>query len=235
MLLGSCNRVYTPIKSEYSHPPLSPNQSADEKTKTIIEPYRVYVETKTQKLIATAADEFTKKGAQSTLGNFVCDALKFKVEEILKSEKIDVVIVNKGGLRTSLPKGEIKVYNIFELMPFENEIVLIEIIGEELQKFIPLFESNVHPFLGFEMILTKNKVLQVLINGETLDTKKVYHLITSDFLLNGGDQFDFLKNNLKVKYTGIKIRDAIIDYCLETTKNQKELIPYKDGRLKISE
>ena len=228
----NCHKHYYKQKEEYKHYSLK-EQSNKNNTSDSLLRFKLKVDAETGKVIAIAADEFTKEGAETTLGNFVCDALLYAGKIEFKTEP-DIIILNRGGLRINLPKGEIKVSTIFELMPFENEMVIITVLGEKLIQGLPTFLEKKHPFYGMKVKMEKNRTVSVLINGTKIDAAKSYVILTSDYLANGGDNISFLKEPLSIKLSSLKIRDAIINYCLHLTENKKQLIPYIDGRFEIS-
>lgn len=185
------------------------------------------VEAETSRIIAESEKELTKQGDESHLGNFVCDAL-FAGAVKHYSVVPDIVIVNRGGLRADLPEGNIKVLNIFELMPFENELVILRMKGEELQKLIEKIHEKKHPFKGMQ--LKKDIKSEVVIGGAKLVLEKEYVIATSDYLADGGDGFSFFSTAVRENKKGKKIRDVLIQYCEEETANQRKIKAYKDGR-----
>lgn len=229
----SCKNHYIKQKEEFAHLALKDN-SENKTSLDSISRFKKKVDAETGRIISISEGELTKDGAETTLGNFVCDALLYAAANKFKEEKTDLVILNRGGLRTNLPKGEIKVINIFELMPFENEMVSVKITGEKLLEFLPLLLEKKHPFFGFKIKIEGTKITSALINNLEIEKTKIYTLITSDYLANGGDNFFFLKDPLGVKNYNIKIREAIIAYCDYLAINNKQIIPYKDGRLEVS-
>ena len=142
--------------------------------------------------------------------------------------------MNRGGLRVNLPKGEIKVLNIFELMPFENELVLVKISGEKLFDCINYLAEKKHPYLGLQLKIENGNIKEAKIKNDEIDKSKTYTIITSDYLASGGDNFVFLKEPIELKKSNLKIRDAIIEYCIYLSENKKQIIPYTDGRFQIS-
>ncbi|MEO6303191.1 MAG: 5'-nucleotidase [Bacteroidia bacterium] len=229
----SCSKNYLKQKEDFTHYSLKQNQEGENAKITIAE-YKVKVDAETEKIIATSSDALTKDGEECTLGNFVCDALKYTSKKVFKDSLIDIVLINRGGLRINLPKGNIKVMTIFELMPFENELVMLKISGDKLLQGIPTILEKNHPFLGLQLKAQNNELLESTINKTSIDETKIYTIITSDYLANGGDNFVFLKEPLSIEKSNLKIRDAIINYCTYLTENKKQITPYIDGRLQIS-
>ncbi|MBA3664149.1 MAG: 5'-nucleotidase C-terminal domain-containing protein [Bacteroidetes bacterium] len=227
-----CSRHYTKQKEIFSHVSLKENVPQPLSNDSIYR-FRQKVEKETGRVIAVTEGALTKDGAESTLGNFVCDALKQAAGKIYPAEKIDVVIINRGGLRMSIAAGEIKVGTIFELMPFENEMVLIKMSGECLLKFGNLVIDQKHPFFGLKVKIKDKQVSMTMNDGTSIDKEKFYTVESSDYLARGSDNFLFLKEGA-IANSGLKIRDAIIRYCEKTTEEGKQIKPYTDGRIEIS-
>ena len=66
-----------------------------------------------------------------------------------------------------------------------------------------------------------------MINGKTLDHNKVYYVVTSDYLSNGGDNMIFFKKGVEKYNLDYKLRNIIIDYF----KENKMIVPNKDIRI----
>ncbi len=233
LLLIACNRHYQTQKQEFEHYALKEKNESPAIGSTLAA-YKKRVDAETDRIIATTGSALTRNNEQSELGNFVCDALKYASDSILKNGETPLIIVNRGSLRINLPKGDIKVGTVFELMPFENEMTVLYISGRKLPGFIPLFEEKKHSYAGAAIKLMNNTVTSFLINGQAIDPLKTYCIITSDYLANGGDNFVFLQNPVSRKATGLKVRDAIILYCEHLQRQGKTIMPYSDERLEIS-
>jgi 2',3'-cyclic-nucleotide 2'-phosphodiesterase (5'-nucleotidase family) len=233
LFFSSCSKTYLKQKEDFTHYSLKQNSDSENAKITIAE-YKVKVDNETNKTIAVSTDALLKDGEESTLGNFVCDALNYSGSMEFSGKSIDMVVMNRGGLRVNLPKGDIKVINVFELMPFENELVLVTISGEKLLEGIQTIIEKKHAFLGLKLKVENNKLLEATINKTSIDTSKNYTVLTSDYLANGGDNFSFFKDPISVQKGNLKIRDAIINYCNYLTENKKQIIPYTDGRFQLS-
>ena len=84
----------------------------------------------------------TMKGhaPESLLSNFSADVYREAATEF-SGEKVDISMVNLGGLRTTVPAGNITVRKVFELMPFENELVIVWIKSYKLLELLQFFAS----------------------------------------------------------------------------------------------
>lgn len=166
-----------------------------------------------QKELIYCEDDLYKKLPTGSLGSMFCDVLLNYAYNLNTEPKPDFCLMNHGGLRIPfIPKGIITVNTAFELMPFENELVIVTLEGIYCKK---LFESIAiaggAPVSGLKMTITPNQEAKnILINNAEFDENKTYHILTSDYLANGGDKADALTQAIQVKSLNIKIRDAFI-------------------------
>lgn len=207
-------------------------QQEDSLVNHVILPYQLKLEEEMNEVLVISAEEFPKeKGkAETKLGNLVAD-LSMEVAQKMYDDNIDFCLLNFGGLRTSLPQGEITRGKIFELMPFENELVVVTLSET---KFLELMEylKNVGPQpvsgLSFDFTINIENEIKNLFSQE--GTSEI-NILTSDYLANGGDNMTFFLNPIKTKKVGIKLRDAIIQYCIEQHAQGKQLIGKIEGRI----
>jgi 2',3'-cyclic-nucleotide 2'-phosphodiesterase (5'-nucleotidase family) len=196
-----------------------------------LEPYKIKIETEMNRIIAYSTDVLTREENQSTLGNFVCDAMYYVAITKFKNNPVDIVLVNRGGLRNNLPVGNITVGNVFEVMPFENELVLVEITGKQLLSGLKTILTKKHSYYGLNLMLSHDSLIESKVNQHAIQSDSTYSILTSDYLATGGDNFNFLSKPVAITFYKLLLRDAIISYCEELTRSKKQIIPYKDKRL----
>ncbi|MCB9365455.1 MAG: 5'-nucleotidase C-terminal domain-containing protein [Flavobacteriales bacterium] len=207
--------------------------SDNQQTTYLIKPYKEKLDAEMNTVLVISAEEFPKeKGKPETkLGNLVAD-LSLEIATQLYGDSIDFCLLNFGGLRTSLPKGEITKGKIFELMPFENELVVITITeGKliELIKYLKLVGGQ--PISGFEIILSDKTTDEELKQLFSETGTSEFKILTSDYLAGGGDKMNFFLNPIKTEKVGIKLRDAIIQYCIQENAKGNQLTGKLDGRI----
>ena len=210
----------------------------DSATDAMIHPYKDSLDKLMNVVIGHMDVEMPKETGktETLLGNFTSDICLDRINSQFTgagdSRAGDICLFNNGGLRSSLPKGDLTRRNIFELMPFDNELDIVMINGQQmwnLLKFVAM--SGGEPMAGLKIGVRPDKTPgTILINGQPFDSTKTYHVVTSDYLANGGDKMDFFKNPVAITTTGIKIRDAILDYCTAQTSAGKTLSSKLDGR-----
>ena len=154
----------------------------------------------------------------STLSNMFADAtyeMSNPVFNKMSGENIDIVLLNNGGIRSIISKGNISEKTAFELMPFENSIVVLELNGLSIIKMIDYLRKVKlqHPISGLQITLNNDySVNEVKINGVSIENEKKYYVATTDYLLEGGDKMYFLAETTKTTNINYKMRDILIDY-----------------------
>ena len=154
----------------------------------------------------------------STLSNMFADAtyeMSNPVFNKISGENIDIVLLNNGGIRSIISKGNISEKTAFELMPFENSIVVLELSGLSIIKMIDYLRKVKlqHPISGLQITLNNDySVNEVKINGVSIENEKKYYVATTDYLLEGGDKMYFLAETTKTTDINYKMRDILIDY-----------------------
>ncbi|MBL6654920.1 MAG: 5'-nucleotidase C-terminal domain-containing protein [Flavobacteriaceae bacterium] len=170
-------------------------------------------------------DDYSNTKFNSSLGNLIADIIYKQADSVFYKSfgnNIDFVLQNHGGIRSSLLEGEIKLTDAYKILPFENEIVVLEISKEVFDEMV-LFLSNEkfpHPISGFSIMDDK-----ALIDREKSLNDKFF-LATNDYLLSGGDNMFFLERNSRVFNLGYSLRDAFIDYTI----NKENLESKVDNR-----
>ena len=154
----------------------------------------------------------------STLSNMFADATFEMSNERFKKisgNDIDIVLLNNGGIRSVISKGEISEKTAFELMPFENSIVVLELSGKSINKMIDYLRTVKlqHPIRGLQIELNDDySINRVNIKGNKIDKDKKYYVATTDYLVDGGDKMYFLGETTKTIDINYKMRDVLIDY-----------------------
>jgi 2',3'-cyclic-nucleotide 2'-phosphodiesterase (5'-nucleotidase family) len=185
-------------------------------------------------VLSYSDNEYKKtEGALNTaIGNLMADAVFEQSSPIFKKRynlDLDLVLLNHGGIRAPLPKGPIFTKTAFNIMPFENKVVVAQLKGNVVMELVDYLikAKRAHPISGMTLHITKNgKVKKPEIQGKTIDLNKIYNVATSDYLFNGGDRMEFFKKNKTVFDLDYKIRAILIDYF----SAQDTLNPKRDQR-----
>ena len=234
--LFGCSHKTTITKISESHVVIN-DLKIDSSIYKVMLPYKKTHDEQMQAVVAKSEDALVKADVESTLGNFFCDAVIYETKKLLgkDSSMLAVAIFNKGGLRNSLPKGNITIGNVFELMPFDNEVVLLKLSGAQFKDMcFKIVEKGDIPVGGMRLIMKGSTPTDIFVNGKPFDETKDYWVVTSDYLANGGDSYIFFKDALDRKNLNILLRNMIIEYCNDVTKLNQTIKPKLDGRIQLS-
>jgi 2',3'-cyclic-nucleotide 2'-phosphodiesterase (5'-nucleotidase family) len=235
MSLLSCQRHFSIKNNEYKQYGVNNDLAADSSLIRYYTPFKQKMEQEMSRIVGRASGDFIKSSDPETaLGNFYADAI------MAEALKIDPTVqfsfpTTKGGIRNSLQKGDITVSHVFELMPFDNEMVILKLSGQSVQKVLDfLATSNGQPVSGIRMKIENRKAVDVTIGGKPFDISQDYVMVTSDYIANNGDDQSSLANPLERRNAGKLIRNALLDYIAEQTKNNHQLVPKIDGRIIVT-
>ena len=197
--------------------------------------YQPEMEHRMKTVVGYAPQEMRSFRPESPLSNFAADALLYVAQQNNR-EPIDFSITNFGGLRTSFPKGEVTLYDVYSVFPFENTLVILEMEGKDVQELFDNFARRgyVEAVGNVAVEISNRAVDKLMIAGAPFDPGRRYQVATIDFLLGGGDGVAALKNAVTVKETGITIRDAVLLYISMLQSKGKDLDTAIDGRVKMN-
>ncbi len=187
-------------------------------------------------IIGFAPEALVKKMPESNLGNFFADVILEKAKLIPNTDTAHLIaLFNYGGLRTSVPEGKVYIRNMYELMPFENELVLLQLKGSGLLKVINgIAASGGTPLAGIKFSISDKKAENILVHQTSLDTNFIYTIATSDYLANGGDKFFNVEAPAVFIKTNLLLRDILIETCKERYRQNKPISGQIDGRISIT-
>ncbi len=149
------------------------------------------------------------------LGEVLCEATA-------KAASAPISIQNRGGLRADLPAGELTFGQVFEVLPFDNHVAVMEISGAELTKLVEHLakrRSGVPPFVYGLEVASKGKSFELrLAGGKLVQPEQRYTVATSDFLAMGGEGIDELLPGLTAEHRRVSptgMREALIAFLKE--------------------
>jgi 2',3'-cyclic-nucleotide 2'-phosphodiesterase (5'-nucleotidase family) len=173
------------------------------------------------------------KAPESLLSNLLADKL---LEEAQSFSKVgmDAAVINISGIRSSLASGSVTVGDVYRVMPFENEMVIVYLSGKHFEQLIQhIAKVGGEGISNFRFEIKNGKAENIKIGGENLEPSRLYKVATIDYLANGNGGMSVLKKAEKRLDTHIKVRDAYI-HQFEIIKSQGGLIESKlDGRIQF--
>jgi len=201
----------------------------------MIAPYKEELDKTMNEVIGQNEAEMTKGKPNSSLTNWFADAIWEEVNA-QPGLKADFAVQNYGGVRVnSVAAGPVTIGSVYELMPFDNTLYILSMTGAEVQMlFDKIAESNGWPVSRSVSFTTEfGKAAGLKINNKEIDLDAVYQVAMPDYVANGGDNMDFLKDCPKVE-TGKLVRDILISYVKRQTAQGRILKADMTPRIKES-
>lgn len=174
-----------------------------------------------------------------SMGNFVADALRDRAQVKL-GKPVLLAITNSGGLRKSaIAEGDLTVGDIFELLPFENALVTVDLTGDQLRQFLNVVVKERDAQSGARITFrtnekNENEVVSVKLgspgNETEIDPNSAYTIATIDYLVKRGGDYSILQAGKLLKPLNITMRDAVIDYVRSETAAGRPIKAKLDGR-----
>ena len=193
-------------------------------------------------VIGKLKGDLRKGGVGSgSLGNFAADGIRAEASRRL-GKPIVLALTNGGGLRKSvIAQGDLRVRDLFELLPFENSLVAFDLTGAQVVDLLRVNLSHHDAQSGARIQYRINRKKQpelenarLLLNGieKDIDPAATYTIISIDYLLNvtGGDYAAILKQASNTRPLGVTIRDAITSYVKAETAAGRAIQSTLDGR-----
>lgn len=154
-----------------------------------------------------------RAGSLTPLGYWATDVMR-------KYTNAQVGLTNGGGLRRTLYKGDITMGDLYEIMPFDNQVVVAKVTGKQLRQLIDHgigadYMSD-GQFAGLKVKYDPSKPYEhrivsiALEDGTPIKDDEIYTVATNDFIVTGGDRYDFTGAK-EVKDLFIPIRDILVE------------------------
>lgn len=183
----------------------------------MIAPYREKIEADMNRVLSYAPQTLDKSGRwQTPMGNFFADATLNSASDLMQRREgvsVDFCMLNAGGVRSIIPKGNVYLRTAYEIMPFENNLVVLRLGGAAVSELLAYIvsEGKPHPLSGITFEIRDGKAANVLINGKPFDASANYLVATNDYLYNGGDNMVFFKKASSKFDLDYKLRNVLID------------------------
>ena len=223
-LVASCGKQnYQVSKIEGKRITITDKEKQDPQIENYIKPYREHINKDLDSVLAycpVTLDKSTGKW-QTTIGNLMADVTLQRGNTVFmarEKKNIDLCILNHGGIRSILPKGNVTSRTAFEIMPFENSLVVIALKGEQILELVDYFiiTKKPHPLAGITFTIGKDNVAKnILVQGKPVQKDTIYYVATNDYLSNGGDNMEFFKKGTQKFDLDYKLRNILIDYFKE--------------------
>jgi 2',3'-cyclic-nucleotide 2'-phosphodiesterase (5'-nucleotidase family) len=221
--LMACSSVNT-LSFETGSVKMTKDLASDSRIDSLVSPYQDSLNEEMNEVIAQATVDFVVARPSSNLGNWVASAVFVNQTKTMRLSIPTFCLLNTGGIRASLNKGDITVGDMYKLMPFDNEIVWVKLpisVLPEIEAY--LVKSGGEPLAGATMVNGKLEI------GSWRKEATHVWVITSDYLMNGGDKMNFFQKKEDINSSGRLIRDALITEA----KEQKILLEDTTVRIRL--
>ena len=216
----SCNTSYKAGNVHYSSYRVQQYDAGSKSVANLVKPYADSVNKLMSIVIGYNDTKLEKKRQENTLGFFITDAYLEMARQRI-DPKVDAAFMNSGGIRLpELPAGAVTQGNVFELMPFDNLMMLVKIKGSLLKQYLDTLAATEGVVQsGLTMRVVNKNAEQIMVGAKPLDPNAEYTIVQSDYVVINSR----LLRNLTGKTNGYLLRDAIIDYVKMLNSHGKKI------------
>lgn len=217
-------------RASASYTVVSADVPPDSSIEAAIAPFRVQMQAELEEVLGQAASEFIKDDPEGALDNLVADAVLFGARRRSR-DTVHAVLLNDGGLRVPVAAGAIRVRHAYELLPFENYVVVLELTGQQMARLADeVAATNGEPIAGWTLVLEGERAASALVGGRPIDPNATYRVATVDYLADGGGTWSVLWEvaDDAREDLAVLIRDVFAEYVRE----RKVVRPNLDGRVR---
>jgi len=209
----------------------------DAKMAALLKPYEEQVEAKKMEPLGVRTTAEFAKGysIESPLGDLLADLMR-------EGTGADVAFINGGGIRSTLPKGELKYGDIFEVSPFDNFPATVTMTGAQITEMLRITTNAGRGALQpsglrytYDAAKPADRLVSVTLpDGQPLDPNKLYKVVLPDFLVTGGEGLGGLMKQLPAERKSFDMSQPLRELFVAALKKRKEpLVPKTDGRVTV--
>ena len=198
-------------------------------------PYKNKVDSLMNREVGVSAKEMHR--GLGALSNWTSDAAR-DITAKLSGMKVDCAIMNKGGIRRSMPKGSVSEGIINSMYPFDNRLMVIELTGEQIMKSLEIMARRGGDATSSDLIVTftkDKKIKSAKMNGKDIKAKKKYKVVTLDYLANGGDYMTPFTEAKHLFTDDVKACVRYLAFVEQLTREGKMIDAEDEKRMKLVE
>lgn len=206
----------------------------DKKMAQLVNKYKTSLDEEMNVVIGSSLQLMDYGIPESLLTNFTSDVMKAYGDEHLQGGA-DVAVMNVHGHRSTMPKGDVTIENLYEIYSFDNIITFLNLKGSDLRGIFDSYARMGGAGISSNVKLTieNRKVKNVTINGKPINDNQIYKIVTLDYLADGNNGMEAFKRAVESINTGVTLRDVVIDYVKEQTRQGKAISSKLDGRITV--
>jgi 5'-nucleotidase/UDP-sugar diphosphatase len=151
----------------------------------------------------------------------------------MEKAKADVAVMNSGGIRADMERGEITYKDVLTVQPFANILTFVDMTGSELLDYLEVAISKeagsgaFAQFYGVEIIATNGQLNSADVNGAPIDPVKTYRLAINSYIASGGDGYPKVSDHPNFVNTGFVDADLMAEYI--TANSPLKVEDYEPG------
>lgn len=207
--LGQNKKYYSCYISSSVYLLINDSVSKDVDMSNLIQEYKSQLAEKLEQIIVFTQTPLSKSQPESTLGNWVCDAVINNFQK--RNEKVDACVINYGSIgKDYIEPGAIKWKDFYEIIPNENKIILVSLSGQVLQNLCDsIAQMNGMPLCGISFLIKDKKATNIKINQQPLNKHLIYTIATNDYLFYN-KRLQQLFINVNYKNSHLYLRNILI-------------------------
>ena len=209
----------------------------DKEAVEFLAPYKSRVDSIMRPVVGHLAQTMSSDRPESLLSNLLSDILVWSAD--IYGETADFGVYNMGGIRASLPKGEVTFGDVLEVAPFENKICFLSLKGTDVKQLFREMaavggEGVSH---SVRMVISSDrKLLSASIDGKNIDEGKTYRIATIDYLSEGNDRMPSFAKHFNLNSPSDESNDMrhIISNFFRTMDKKGIVVDAKlEGRVRV--
>ena len=231
-LLTACQHTpvrVTHVTTEAIPVDASANTVQDFSYLSVLAPYKTQLDSVMNVQLAYLADTLWVRQPECPMLNWACDAL-WEAAKAAYPGKVNMAVVNIGGMRCDWYPGPVTRGQVYELMPFDNRLVVLTLRGSDVLDLCEGFaRRGGEGVAGLRMKAVDGRLAEVLIDGKPVRNEALYTVATSDYLSGGADHMDALTRSVEYWKSDLIIRELY----LQAVEQADTIHAVLDGRMTL--
>ena len=199
----------------------------------VVAPYRHAVDSIMSPVLGESEVAMQADRPESLLSNFVADVLR--EASVRVGKKADIGLCNIGGLRSTMPQGQVTYGDVLEIAPFENRLCMVALTGGKLMELMQQVAAvGGEGISGAHLVITADgRLLNAEVGGMPIKADSIYVVATLDYLAEGNDRMYALKDGLSKNETPIMVRDLIMEAIRRAKAQGRKVTARMEGRIVV--
>lgn len=191
-------------------------------------PYRELYQEEMGRELTTTEASLKLHNPESALGNLAADMIRSRAAYEMGGF-VHMALINRHELRTELPGGTITYEDLYELIPGDSKLVILELTGDRLIELAgEIARKGGAPISGMRLGINEGEARGVLVNAETVMPDRQYYVATTSYIADHDNEFESLQQYSERRDFPVLIRDLFIDYM----SSRRNLEPNLDQRIR---